>query len=165
MKNSTLVCLTILLLFLVSCDTTSSETGSKNSPNNTAKKEPTAPISGVCTNGVKYELFTDGKGKKPKFKDYLSLYLSYSTVGANDSIFLSTYDRAEPVQMRFTQSLFGGIINEGLLLMTEGDSVVFLVPANLHFKNKRLPSFVKRGENIMYNLKLVEVIDNPMLSK
>jgi len=155
--------LIVLLLFSTSCNTTSSETADSKSLGTSIKqKEPSGPISGICTNGVKYELFTDGKGKKPKFKDYLSLNLSHSTV-TNDSMLFSSFDREKPIQMRFTESLFGGAINEGLLLMTEGDSAVFLIPAQLLYR--RLPTFVKRGENIMYNVKLIEVIDNPMLSK
>ncbi len=160
MKSLNYLLLLILLCFVAwNCAPASQNADSETSISENVQKNPEEVLKGVCTNGVEYTIFTDKKGAVPKFKDFLTLNLSYSTITPKDSLIFSSFQREKPIQMRFNRSMFKGAINEGIVKMTEGDSAVFIIPSQLLYT--KFPSFTKRGENLMYNVKLIKVVNNP----
>ncbi|MGB1243599.1 MAG: FKBP-type peptidyl-prolyl cis-trans isomerase [Chitinophagales bacterium] len=60
----------------------------------------------------------------PSFDDYIKLDLEYRS--PDDSILFSTFNK-DPLEIKFQESFFKGLLNEGLLKMCVGDSVSFPV--------------------------------------
>ncbi len=67
---------------------------------------------------------TKGPCVHPSFDDYIKLDLEYRS--PNDSVLFSTFNK-EPLEIKFQESFFKGLLNEGLLKMCVGDSVSFPV--------------------------------------
>ncbi len=110
---------------------------------------------GNSSGGVSYTIYPKPNNTEPKVKmgNYLTMNMSYST--PEDSIIFSSFGRAKPLSIKFAETLFRGALNDGLQEMAAGDSAVFMVPAEKMYS--RLPSFVKRGDQLKYLVKLIKV--------
>lgn len=113
--------------------------------------------------GLYYKLQAIGDGKrKPAIGDYLQLRITYKTAG--DSVFLDTYSRNETgmVILPFNHSSFKGSFEEGLVNMSEGDSVSFIVDADQLFRcffKAPLPLFLQPGDMVKMDVKLNRILD------
>lgn len=114
-------------------------------------------INKTAANGVEYSIFSNGeKGQKARLQDYLTVHLKYSTL--QDSVIYSSYRQKVPIHFKFSETLFRGVLSEGITQMQPGDSSVFVVPAEMMYPT-RLPSFLKKGEKLKYHLKLIDLED------
>jgi FKBP-type peptidyl-prolyl cis-trans isomerase FkpA len=131
--------LTIGMLFLgISCST-----------NNGVKETP---------DGLKYQFHTqEGEGELPAVNDILTASMVYSI---NDSVLFDSRQMQAPMQFPLMAPAFNGDFFEGIAMMRKGDSASFWSPADSVmlkvFQTGTLPPFVKSGDVIRFDVKLVD---------
>src|ERR1035438_3995887 len=88
---------------------------------------------GFSTNdeGLKYKLYSKGGGTKPKTGDFISMHM-YIT-GENDSVLVDSRIKKKPIAAVLFPPSFNGGIEEGFAMLAEGDSGIFVVPADSLF--------------------------------
>ncbi len=76
-------------------------------------------------------------------------------------------NKGKPGAFSISKSTFKGDINEAIVLMTPGDSIICLVDAQsiYEYSKKRLPDFIKPGDLIQYNIRLVSITPKEQLQK
>ena len=143
-KNNILVLLTGLLsVSIVGCDNKGSDGFKRTSE------------------GLVYKIADDKEGDKhPEIGDIITIHYQ-ARVG--DSILISTYTMNEnqPIEAPLTKGQYSVDWVNGVPLMTEGDSAVFLVPADSVMKigQGMLPPFVHAGDTIVAEVRLISFID------
>ncbi len=111
--------------------------------------------------GMKYKFFTKNEqNRKPVVGDILVLRMKYTT--ENDSVLFDTkeYNGQSFRMIMKTTSKNGGTIDDAFAMMREGDSAQFIVDAERFFletKNSEVPEFIKKGNKLIFNIKLVEI--------
>ena len=76
-------------------------------------------------------------------------------------------NKGKPGAYSLSEPAFKGDIMEALVLMTPGDSIICMVDAQsmfMHLKQK-LPDYIKPGDKIQYNIRLVSIITKAQLQK
>jgi FKBP-type peptidyl-prolyl cis-trans isomerase len=104
--------------------------------------------------GLEYKIIESKKGRKPKLTDVLRMNLKF--ISQSDS----TFANGDRYITELFQPAFEGGIEEGFALMTEGDSASFLISSDSVFKyifKQAMPSFIKTGEKIRIEVRLLEV--------
>ncbi|MFZ1306704.1 MAG: FKBP-type peptidyl-prolyl cis-trans isomerase, partial [Ferruginibacter sp.] len=73
----------------------------------------------------------------------------------------------KPAAFSLSKPAFKGDIMEALVLMTPGDSIICMVDAKSMFDytKKEMPDFIKPGDKIQYNIRLVSIIPKEQLQK
>jgi FKBP-type peptidyl-prolyl cis-trans isomerase FkpA len=108
--------------------------------------------------GISYQVIVKGKGaRSPKVDDMITMHIR---AYVSDSMLFDSYRLNDntPVPAQITKALFNGDIMELLQLMKEGDSVVARVPQDSLFRQEGMvPPFAKKGDPVIYQLKLVTV--------
>lgn len=107
--------------------------------------------------GIKYKLH------KPKSKedrigkgDLIKVHIITST--ANDSTVFSTYDiGGEPVSINVKDGGMNASMMRAFMLLGEGDSSTIFIPENLVFENEKRPPYIKDGDYMKYQIKVLEV--------
>lgn len=116
-------------------------------------------LSGFKTqpSGLKYKFVIDKPGIKKAVEN--SMVTMHIRTTVNDSILFDSYamNENQPVPAQITAPSFNGDVMEGLSMMTEGDSCVFLSPADSIFRNNQFPPFVKPGDVVQFTVKMVSV--------
>ncbi len=116
-------------------------------------------------NGLNYQFFKqDEKGTKPQVGDGISFKYVF-TLKSNDSVLVNSslvsQDGTGITKFIMPKSSFTGSIEDALMMMSVNDSASFMVNADSFFlktnQMKALPPFVKPGDHIKANLKLVEI--------
>jgi FKBP-type peptidyl-prolyl cis-trans isomerase FkpA len=113
--------------------------------------------------GMQYHFFNhDDKGSKPSIGDYAKVFLTLKN--SNDSVLYDSHhkqrkeDTTVTVNMHLLKS-FNGCLPDGITLMAVGDSAVFKVNADSlylkTFHSQQLPSFIKTGTLVTFNIKLI----------
>ena len=76
-------------------------------------------------------------------------------------------NKGKPGAFSISKSNFNGDINEAIVLMTPGDSIICLVDAQslYEYSKKRLPEYIKPGDKIQYNIRLVSITPKEQLQK
>lgn len=112
-------------------------------------------------NGLEYEIIDDQEGTKANIGDFISLHITYRT--DNDSLLNSTYKMGNPISTKIGPSGFKGSFEEGLTLLSSGDSANFWISSDSIFKGQpeeNRPSFLKGGRKIQYSVRVLKV-ENP----
>jgi FKBP-type peptidyl-prolyl cis-trans isomerase len=117
-------------------------------------------------NGLQYEFLQDEEGPLAKVGDFITLHFKVST--EKDSILNSTYKNGSPLTTKlFAPGLKGGL-EEGLMMMSAGDSAIFLVSSDTLMKgqpaNSR-PSYFPPGSMVKYTVKMLKVVDSANAEK
>lgn len=110
--------------------------------------------------GLQFRIIRDAKGEKARMNDVLQLNLSYHL--PDDSVLYNSEDLGDSFLLKITEPSFRGSIEEGLLLLGEGDSAEFLLPADSVYKRlfrQRLPSFIEPGTMLTFRVGVVNVMD------
>lgn len=113
--------------------------------------------------GIYYKLNAFGDSKqKPSKEDHLKLSMICKTEG--DSAFWDTQDQnpAGTVILSAVEACSKGLLGNGIMELTEGDSVAFIVPANelfVQFFQTQLPLFVNKSSIIKVDVKLNAILD------
>ena len=111
--------------------------------------------------GMKYKFFVENEeNKKPIVGDILVLQMKYTT--EKDSVLFDTKEfNGQPFRMKMNAvSKNGGTIDDAFALMHEGDSAQFILDAERFYtetKNTEVPTFIKKGSKLVFNIKLVEI--------
>jgi len=152
------------VLVLASCGTGTETDGSANGGNGVATTAAKAAeklfaqdANGTTEDGLNYEITRGGEAndKVAKIGDYLSMHLEYRT--ANDSVIYSSKKRGKPIEFKFAETLFRGVINSGISMMTKGDKGVFRFPAEKMYGPENIPSFINTGDELIYVVELIDV--------
>lgn len=116
------------------------------------------------SNGLYYKIIKASKDTvKPKIGDWVSLQMRWQY---KDSVMFDSYKSqpGTPIRFQLPASDFKGDIYEGLMLMSAGDSAVFLVNSDSlfrkTFRQPSRPKFVDTNSVISFHIKLLSV-DNP----
>ncbi len=119
--------------------------------------------------GLEYKYIKSGKGKIfPKVGDVVYFDMTYAT--ANDSVVFNTKSIDPNFKMRLTPpSHAGGCFEEALMMMRQGDSMVFKIDAENFLKythgKVNVPSYVKKGDKFIFRIKLNEIVDGSSYAK
>lgn len=109
------------------------------------------------SHGLYYKIIVDRKMPKGKLGDIIKMNLEYMT--QRDSILFSTYEEEMgPVQFTISAPTFNGDPMEGFALLGEGDSAVFLMPADSAYKNQEMPPFAKAGEFVKIQVNVLSMM-------
>ncbi len=76
-------------------------------------------------------------------------------------------NKGKPGAFSLTKPAFKGDIMEAIVLMTPGDSIICMVDAQSMFEysKKKMPDYIKPGDKIQYNIRLVSIIPKEQLQK
>jgi FKBP-type peptidyl-prolyl cis-trans isomerase len=115
------------------------------------------------TTGLYYKLYKTGKDTtKPKVGNYVEFDMLYhGNVHGKDSVFFNskTQDNDSPVKFFLPVPAFKGDLNEGIPMLSVGDSGVFIVNADsLFFKSfrmKKRPQGIDSNEYFYFHLHLL----------
>lgn len=108
--------------------------------------------------GLKYKFLHQGKGRKAKINDVITLGIIAKN--SKDSIIDNTYDKDRPLRFPLKTPAFKGALEEGFLMMGEGDSAIFFVKADSLYNSKKgnpRPSFVQAGSLVKFTVKIDKV--------
>jgi FKBP-type peptidyl-prolyl cis-trans isomerase len=108
--------------------------------------------------GLEYELLDDKEGPTAKLDDFITLHISYKT--EKDSLLNSTYTMGRPITSKVGPPMFKGAFEEGLLLLSAGDSAHFWIPSDSIFKGQpaeQRPKFLPPGSKIKYAVRVVKI--------
>lgn len=105
-------------------------------------------------NGLKYKIISAHAGQKPKIGDYMVLQV-FTTVG--DTILKNTYAEKSPEFVPLQPGRGRFDMMDGLVLLSAGDSAVFLIPADSVMKGPSRPIFVKNGDTLIIYIKMVAI--------
>lgn len=112
----------------------------------------------VTGNGLKYQMHEQSGGaRKGKVGDIMTLHLTL--MNNKDSVLRDTHKEGAPFQMLLQVPPFKGSYEEGLTLLSKGDSATFYVSADSLFTRamQPLPPGVLKGTDIGIAVKVVNV--------
>lgn len=113
--------------------------------------------------GMKYKFFVENSANpKPVEGDVIVISMKYSTT--NDSVLFDTKELGGThFRMKVNKASHdGGTIDDALMMMHTGDSARFIVDAERFFtetKKTVVPGFIKQGDKLIFEIKLVEIFD------
>src|SRR5689334_10094733 len=108
--------------------------------------------------GLRYIFHTEHKGKSPRENNYVTLDMVYKM--ENDSVLYNSRQTGMPMRYQLQKPPFGGALEEGITMMSEGDSATFYVSADSMFEKvfkRPLPSFIKKGSRLVFDIHLIKV--------
>jgi FKBP-type peptidyl-prolyl cis-trans isomerase FkpA len=109
--------------------------------------------------GLYYKIERGNSEKSlPVEGDVLTVEMSYY-LQENDSLLFSAKDAVEPIMLPVQKSLFSGDINEGLFMITEGDSASFIVKADsfiiYNIGITEMPPFITAESMFRFEIKVL----------
>lgn len=149
MKKELIIAGAMAIAFSTGCDAGAQTAGPKEGSNKEFKVTP---------GGLEYKIITQGKGTyTPKTGDYSEMTVIFRI---GDSLLINTASMNDnkPVPNIFQEPRFRGDLNEGLMLLKEGDSAVFRVSLDsLTAAGQPAPPFAKPGDYASWEVKMVTV--------
>ncbi len=111
------------------------------------------------SDGLEYKIVEDVEGDRhPAKGDIVKLHIN---IHVGDSTLMNSYtmNNNQPFEFPVMDGNFKGDWLDGLSLLSAGDSAVFLVPVDSIRKNAQggLPPFVKDGDKMTYEVRLISV--------
>lgn len=78
-----------------------------------------------------------------------------------------TVNKGKPGAFSISKAAFKGDIADALMLMTPGDSIICLVDAKAmyDYSKKPMPDFIKPGDKIQYNIRLISIKPKAQIQK
>ena len=137
----------VLALLTASCNNESSTT-EETQQEVTASEQTTA-------SGLKYEILTEGTGKKPTSGDLVKVH--YTGTLTDGKKFDSSLDRGEPISFKVG---VGQVIpgwDEGIMLLNEGSKAKFTIPSNLAYGERGAGQIIPPNATLIFEVELVEV--------
>ena len=112
----------------------------------------------VTQNGLKYQIHEQNEGgRKGKVGDIMTMHLTL--LNSKDSVLRDTHKEGAPFQMLLQVPPFKGSYEEGLTMLSKGDSATFYVSADSLFTRamQPLPPGVQKGTDIGIAVKVVDI--------
>jgi FKBP-type peptidyl-prolyl cis-trans isomerase FkpA len=120
----------------------------------------------VTDSGLKYQIF-DHKddARKAKLGDIMTFHLVLKN-GA-DSTLRDTYKEGSPAKMVLQQPQYKGSFEEGLALLSAGDSARFMINADTLFAKigQPMPPMIKKGSELSFAVKVVSILTSEEFKK
>jgi FKBP-type peptidyl-prolyl cis-trans isomerase FklB len=113
--------------------------------------------NGVITtaSGLQYEVIKEGTGATPKVDDQVSVH--YKGTLIDGSLFDSSYDRGEPIQLGVTGVIPGW--TEALQLMKVGGKYKLFIPSELAYgENPNPRSKIKPNSTLVFEMELLAIV-------
>jgi FKBP-type peptidyl-prolyl cis-trans isomerase FkpA len=117
-------------------------------------------------NGLEYYFYEDKEGTTAKVGDFVTLNFIYKT--STDSVLRNTWKDGNPIQVVVQPPTFKGGLEEGLQLLSEGDSASFRMSADSLFKKTFMaprPSFIDSASKITFIMKVIKIQDKATFEK
>jgi FKBP-type peptidyl-prolyl cis-trans isomerase FkpA/FKBP-type peptidyl-prolyl cis-trans isomerase FklB len=118
-----------------------------------AFKLPSGDAVQSTSSGLKYSVVEPGTGKSPKATDSVTVH--YSGWLTNGTPFDSSYKRGEPASFPLNRVIGGW--TEGLQLMKEGGSTVFVIPPDLGYGSRGAPPVIGQNATLVFHVELIKV--------
>jgi FKBP-type peptidyl-prolyl cis-trans isomerase len=123
------------------------------------------------TDGGLYHQFYEQNedGKKPSIGDVVEVIMSYKN--DKDSLLFSSDDpRVNKngdaiIKFPLLKPAFEASLENGLMLMSEGDSASFLISADSTFADQELPPFIEKGSLLSFYVRLKKVMSKEEVEK
>lgn len=112
----------------------------------------------VTENGLKYKFHEDAEDtRKAKVGDVMTFNITVKN--SKDSTLGSSYTNGSPVKQPLQASTFKGSLEEGLALLSKGDSATIYVNADsiAARSGQQLPPFIPKGSDIAYTIKVIDI--------
>lgn len=112
----------------------------------------------VTDTGLKYQFHDQNEqGRKPKIGDILTLHLAIKS--SKDSTLRDTQKEGRPLQIMLQTPPFKGSFEEGLAMLSKGDSASFFVNVDSLFSKmgQPLPQGIVKGSDIQFAVRLLDV--------
>ncbi|WP_019989291.1 FKBP-type peptidyl-prolyl cis-trans isomerase [Rudanella lutea] len=112
----------------------------------------------VSETGLKYQLHEDNEeSRKAKVGDIMTIQLQLKN--SKDSVLRDTHKEPAPLKLMLQVPPFKGSFEEGLAMLSKGDSATFYVSADSLFGRamQAMPPGVTKGSDITFNVKVLEV--------
>jgi FKBP-type peptidyl-prolyl cis-trans isomerase FkpA len=132
-------------------------------------KENRWPGYSITESGLHYKLHKFGDGsRKPAEGEFLVLRMAFRT--EKDSVFIDTYSSSHDgrITVPFTKAPFMGSFEEGIAMLSEGDSATFIVSADSLFRKVfkvPMPFFVSEGGMVKVDVKLEKILSSKEYEK
>ncbi|MGV3557357.1 FKBP-type peptidyl-prolyl cis-trans isomerase [Larkinella arboricola] len=112
----------------------------------------------VTENGLKYKFHEDVEDT-PKAKVGDVMTFNITVKNSKDSTLGSSYTTGSPVKQPLQASTFKGSLEEGLALLSKGDSATIYVNADSIAARSMqpLPPFIPKGSDIAYTIKVIDI--------
>lgn len=104
--------------------------------------------------GLKYEVFEQGDGPKPKPTD-VAVFHYEGRLAKDGKVFDSSIERGEPLVYPVNQLIPGWV--EGLPMMSVGSKYRFYIPAALGYGEQGFPPRIGPNENLIFDIHLVDI--------
>ncbi|MEO8146605.1 MAG: FKBP-type peptidyl-prolyl cis-trans isomerase [Bacteroidia bacterium] len=113
--------------------------------------------------GLEYKIYTGNSGPKPKEGDIMRCDIIYKKVkNDSDSVFFSSVTRDTGAVVKLSKPTCKGCIEEGMMLLSAGDSATFIASADSFFtktlNGQELPPFFKKGDKIKFEVKMHSIM-------
>lgn len=122
-------------------------------------QEQTVPAFSTTSSGLQYKIIKDSVGGNyPEAGGFITFWFEMRT--SSDSVFDSQFRDPNPVGIQTPKITHEAGIEEGLWLLTEGDSAVFFLNADSLYANtfsRETPSFISSGSTIHMIVKMSRV--------
>lgn len=123
-------------------------------------------------NGLQYKIFAAGKSEvKPKKEDIVEMHYRYTTM-SDSTLYESTKESVDPIVTQMPEPPFKGSFQEGMMLMSPGDSAVMIASADSFFAKigQALPAYFKKGDKMkmfvkVYSIQSLEAFQTKLKTK
>lgn len=113
----------------------------------------------VSANGLRYRFIEQLKGRKPQPGDIMRVHLLYRDVKGR--VLYNSIELGDAFVLQLTEPSFKGGLEEGFQMMGEGDSAVFLLPADSVFDKmfrRVMPPSVNKGDLLSFEVRLKKIM-------
>lgn len=107
----------------------------------------------VTASGLQYKVLTEGKGKKPKADDKVSVH--YKGTLLDGTVFDSSYERNQPAEFPVNGVIPGWV--EALQLMPEGSKWQLFIPSDLAYGDRGTPN-IPPNSVLTFEVELLSVL-------
>src|SRR6185436_5674090 len=112
----------------------------------------------TTASGFKYFFTSEHSGKKPREGDYITLNIIYKL--ENDSLLFDSREARLPLRYQLRKPSFRGAVEEGIMLMSAGDTATFFVSADSMFTNvfrKPMPYGIPKGSKLTFEIHMLKI--------
>ncbi len=113
------------------------------------KKKPNVKVT---SSGLQYKVVKEGKGKKPKATDKVTVH--YTGKLLDGTVFDSSVERGQPIEFGLNQVIPGW--TEGVQLMKEGGKIILYIPSELGYGDRDMGQ-IPPGSTLIFEVELIKV--------
>lgn len=122
------------------------------------QEELMAKITDGCektASGLQYKVTEEGTGKKPSKGDMVSVH--YTGMLLDGTVFDSSYDRKQPIEIPVGMGQVIEGWDEGLLLFNEGTKARLVIPSDLAYGSQGAAGVIPPNASLIFDVELVKV--------